>query len=117
MFACKDRILPTLCKIQVGLEYGIGDFSYVLTDVFNHFVHFVQILILMMAMFGTAMPTLLSFPEERPVFLREYSTNHYGVIAYFLSRLAMEALITFFQVIVLVSSNIISSCLLWLVAS
>lgn len=47
-------------------------------------------MILMMSMFGTAMPTLLSFPEERPVFLREYSTNHYSVIAYFMSRLAME---------------------------
>jgi len=58
-------------------------------------------MILMMAMFGTAMPTLLSFPEERPVFLREYSTNHYGVVSYFMSRLAMEALITFLQILVL----------------
>jgi hypothetical protein len=61
-----------------------------------------MVMILMMSMFGTAMPTLLSFPEERPVFLREYSTNHYSVIAYFMSRLAMEALITFLQVFVLV---------------
>ena len=56
-------------------------------------------MILMMSMFGTAMPTLLSFPEERPVFVREYSTNHYGVLAYFMSRLAMEALITFVQIL------------------
>mmetsp|Transcript_9286 Transcript_9286/g.20954 ORF Transcript_9286/g.20954 Transcript_9286/m.20954 type:complete len:582 (+) Transcript_9286:162-1907(+) len=62
-----------------------------------------MVMILMMAMFGTAMPTLLSFPEERPVFLREYSTNHYGVVSYFMSRLAMEALITFLQILVLVS--------------
>jgi hypothetical protein len=53
----------------------------------------------MMSMFGTAMPTLLSFPEERPVFLREYSTNHYGVVAYFMSRLATEAVITFLQIL------------------
>lgn len=57
-----------------------------------------------MSMFGTAMPTLLSFPEERPVFLREYSTNHYGTVSYFISRLAMEALITFLQILVLVSA-------------
>lgn len=60
-----------------------------------------MIMILMMSMFGTAMPTLLSFPEERPVFLREYSTNHYGTVSYFISRLAMEALITFLQILVL----------------
>lgn len=51
-----------------------------------------QVMILMMSMFGTAMPTLLSFPEERPVFLREYSTNHYGVVSYFMSRLGKDPL-------------------------
>mmetsp|Transcript_44184 Transcript_44184/g.92887 ORF Transcript_44184/g.92887 Transcript_44184/m.92887 type:complete len:698 (-) Transcript_44184:19-2112(-) len=60
-----------------------------------------MIMILMMSMFGTAMPTLLSFPEERPVFLREYSTNHYGTVAYFMSRLAMEAIVTLLQILVL----------------
>jgi ABC-type multidrug transport system ATPase subunit/ABC-type multidrug transport system permease subunit len=44
--------------------------------------------------FSTALPSLVAFPEERPVFLREYSTNHYGVGAYFASRLTMEALVT-----------------------
>ena len=63
-------------------------------------------MILMMSMFGTAMPTLLSFPEERPVFLREFSTNHYGTISYFISRLATEAIITFLQILVLVSSTL-----------
>lgn len=53
----------------------------------------------MMSMFGTAMPTLLAFPEERPVFVREYSTNHYRVLAYFMSRLVSEALITFLQIL------------------
>ncbi|KAL7545612.1 hypothetical protein ACHAWF_008965 [Thalassiosira exigua] len=72
------------------------------TDISRFNSHFgAMIMILMMSMFGTAMPTLLSFPEERPVFLREYSTNHYGTISYFVSRLAMEALITFFQILVL----------------
>jgi ABC-type multidrug transport system permease subunit len=55
-------------------------------------------------MFGTAQPALLSFPEERPVFLREYSTNHYGVIPYFMSRLTVEVVVTgaqiFLQVVI-----------------
>jgi ABC-type multidrug transport system permease subunit len=51
-------------------------------------------------MFGTAQPALLSFPEERPVFLREYSTNHYGVLPYFLSRLTMEVCVTAGQILV-----------------
>lgn len=58
------------------------------------------IMVLMMGMFGTAQPALLSFPEERPVFLREYSTDHYSVGAYFLSRLSMEAFITCLQVLI-----------------
>ena len=59
------------------------------------------IMVMMMAMFGTAQPALLAFPEERPVFLREYSTNHYSVGAYFVSRLTMEAMITGMQVMVM----------------
>mmetsp|Transcript_30128 Transcript_30128/g.61539 ORF Transcript_30128/g.61539 Transcript_30128/m.61539 type:complete len:665 (-) Transcript_30128:343-2337(-) len=80
---------------QVGAEGSYYDPS----EFNSHFG--AMVMILMTSMFGTAMPTLLSFPEERPVFVREYSTNHYGVIAYFVSRLAMEALITFFQVLLL----------------
>mmetsp|Transcript_6121 Transcript_6121/g.8657 ORF Transcript_6121/g.8657 Transcript_6121/m.8657 type:complete len:203 (-) Transcript_6121:830-1438(-) len=52
-------------------------------------------------MFGTAQPALLQFPDERPVFLREYSTSHYSALSYFMSRLAMEAFITGLQVLVL----------------
>ncbi|KAL7517062.1 hypothetical protein ACHAWX_002016 [Stephanocyclus meneghinianus] len=99
--------LTTFMAILVGnIFFGVGSVSS-FTDPsvreleFNS--HFgAMVMILMMAMFGTAMPTLLSFPEERPVFLREYSTNHYSVIAYFMSRLAMEAFITFLQILVLV---------------
>jgi ABC-type multidrug transport system permease subunit len=53
-------------------------------------------------MFGTAQPALLAFPQERPVFLREYSTNHYSVVAYFLARLTMEVTVTAVQVLVMV---------------
>lgn len=46
----------------------------------------------------TAQPSLLAFPDERPVFLREYSTNHYSVISYFVCRLILEASVTFVQI-------------------
>jgi hypothetical protein len=61
------------------------------------------IMVLLMSMFGSAQPELLAFPEQRPVFLREYSTNHYSVVAYFTSRLSMEIFITALQNLVLVS--------------
>ncbi|KAL7477754.1 hypothetical protein ACHAW6_003548 [Cyclotella cf. meneghiniana] len=96
--------LTTFMAILVGnIFFGVGSVSS-FTDPSEFNSHFgAMVMILMMAMFGTAMPTLLSFPEERPVFLREYSTNHYSVIAYFMSRLAMEAFITFLQILVQLS--------------
>ena len=63
------------------------------------------IMVGLMSMFGTAQPALLSFPEERPVFLREYSTNHYSAGAYFLSRFTMEAFLTASQIMVQVSDR------------
>ena len=53
-----------------------------------------------MAVMGTALPTLLIFPQERPVFLREYSTNHYSVLSYFMSRFAVEAFVTAVQIFI-----------------
>jgi ABC-2 type transporter len=64
------------------------------------------VMVLLMSMFGTAQPALLAFPEERPVFLREYSTNHYSVVSYFVSRLTMEAFITAMQILVMVREEI-----------
>jgi ABC-type multidrug transport system ATPase subunit len=61
-----------------------------------------MVMVMMMGMFGTAQNALLAFPQERPVFLREYSTNHYSVVAYFLSKLTVEAVVTAAQVFVMV---------------
>lgn len=55
----------------------------------------------MVAMIGTALPTLIVFPQERPVFVREYSTNHYSVISYFVSRLWLEGFLTAIQILLL----------------
>eukprot|EP00980_Cylindrotheca_fusiformis_P018563 scaffold6150_cov223-Cylindrotheca_fusiformis.AAC.1 len=59
----------------IFFEVGDTD-SAVPQNVQSHFGALVMIMI--MSMFGTAQPALLAFPEERPVFLREYSTSHYS---------------------------------------
>ena len=59
-------------------------------------------MVMMGGMMGTAQQALLTFPQERPVFLREYSTDHYSVVSYFLSRLTMEATLTALQILVMV---------------
>lgn len=75
-----------------------------MTFLFKNFQsHFGGLMIvLMLTMFGSAVPALLAFPSERPVFLREYSTNHYSVFSYFVSKLTMEALLTLAQSTLLV---------------
>ena len=49
-------------------------------------------------MFGVAQGSLMEFPKDRPVFLREYSTNHYSVIPYFLAKFSLELVTVFMQV-------------------
>jgi len=56
------------------------------------------LLALMANMFSTTLPALVAFPEERPVFLREYSGGCYTVVAYFVSRFTMEVVVTAVQV-------------------
>jgi len=70
----------------------------VMINVQSHFGTVVMVLI--SAMFGAAQPALLAIPEERPLFLREYSTDHYSISGYFLSRLTVEALVTLLQSLV-----------------
>jgi len=36
------------------------------------------------------MPTLMSFSQERPIFVREYSSGTYGVAPYFLGKLFVD---------------------------
>ena len=54
--------------------------------------------LLFASMFGNSQPVLLSFPLERPVFLREYSSNTYSAIWYFISKLIVELPLTLVQV-------------------
>ena len=53
-------------------------------------------------MFASSTPFVVAFPEERPRFLREFSSKHYGVPAYFLSKLFFEFLMTGIQTFVMV---------------
>jgi ABC-type multidrug transport system permease subunit len=41
-------------------------------------------------MMGAAQPVMLTFPQERPVFLREYAARQYGVVPYFVSKTLVE---------------------------
>ena len=50
------------------------------------------------AMFSNSQILLLSFPIERPVFLREYSSGMYSVPAYFFSKSVVEFPVLFAQV-------------------
>jgi ABC-type multidrug transport system permease subunit len=56
--------------------------------------------ILISTMFGVAASSLSEFPKDRPVFLREYSTNHYSVIPYFLAKFSLECVTVFMQVLI-----------------
>jgi ABC-type multidrug transport system ATPase subunit/ABC-type multidrug transport system permease subunit len=56
--------------------------------------------VLISTMMGQAQAALMIFSSERPLFLREYSTDHYSVLTYFVSHLASEALQSFVAVIV-----------------
>jgi ABC-type multidrug transport system permease subunit len=49
---------------------------------------------------GVAQSALMEFPKDRPVFLREYFTNHYSIIPYFISRLSAECTLTLVQSLV-----------------
>jgi len=64
---------------------GVGRSDYVMyTEVQASFGAMANLLI--STMFGVAQSSLMEFPKDRPVFLREYSTNHYSILPYFLSK-------------------------------
>jgi ABC-type multidrug transport system permease subunit len=98
---CARFIVTSFLSLVIGLIFlNVGSSNT--TIGINGQSHFGALLmVIMMSMFGTAQPPLIAFPDERPVFLREYSTDHYSVIAYFLSRLVNEAFLTALQVLCL----------------
>jgi len=43
---------------------------------------------------------LMVLPDDRPLFLREYATNHYSVFPYFVSKLCAEAIQVFAAILI-----------------
>lgn len=77
----------------------------------NFQAHFGIIVMTMIStMFGAAQPTLLEFPFERPMFMREYSVGTYTAIAYSISKLCTEIPILLLQ-------NMVQLLLIYFMAS
>lgn len=60
-----------------------------------HFNALVQVALV--AMFSACQPTILAFPLERAVFLREYGSGAYGILPYYASKVAVELPMVFVQ--------------------
>ena len=78
---------------------GAGDSNNADQDeISSHFGALTMVMI--SAMFGSGQPTLLEFPSERPMFMREYSTGTYSVVSYSIAKLALELPMLFVQSLV-----------------
>lgn len=53
-------------------------------------------------MMGGAFPSIIHFPLERPVFIREYSSGTYGVLAYFIPKLCVEIPFEFLRCLIII---------------
>lgn len=56
-------------------------------------------MIIISSMMGSAQPVMLTFPFERPMFMREYSTGTYHLWTYFLTKTLLDAPLTLIQTI------------------
>jgi ABC-2 type transporter len=93
-------IAGTLAALVSIIYWGIGNQDP--GDRFNLTSQLGAVMILMVfSIIGCAQPAIMFFPEERPIFLREFSTRHYKVLPYFMSRLCMEIIITFIQLLLI----------------
>lgn len=86
-----------ILNLLVGLIFlGVGKKDSANSNNFaNHFGAIFMVTV--GSMIGSAQPVMLSFPFERPLFLREYSTGTYSATSYFLSKLVLELPLTLFQ--------------------
>lgn len=82
----------TNVTIEAGKE-SEGDSTAGLSSGYNALIQ-----LAIMAMFGISQATLLSFPLDRPVFLREVNAGTYFSGVYFLSKTIVEIPLVMFQV-------------------
>ena len=73
-----DRAMPGVVQGQVGALTNIN----------------------ISTMMSQSQAALTVFASERPLFMREYSTDHYSILPYFVSHLATEALQSFVVMLV-----------------
>jgi ABC-type multidrug transport system ATPase subunit len=89
-------ITGTLNLIMGLIFFGAGNKNDMLPE--NLQSHFGALtFVTISAMFGNAQATLLTFPFEKPVFLREYSTGMYNATAYTTSKILAEIPLCFLQ--------------------
>jgi len=82
-------VIPALLNLIFScVFFQVGDTTASDYDMQAHFGGITIIAI--SGMFGAAQPLLIRFPLERGIFLREYATNAYGAVAYFISKMMVE---------------------------
>lgn len=62
-----------------------------------------MMVILITCMMSAVQLAMFVFPEQRPIFLREYSTNHYSVVSYLMAHLTIEAVLIAVKVFIVVT--------------
>jgi len=91
----KGAIVARLSSTAVfGLLFGLVFFNVGKSTYFDYpevMASFGAIAnLLIFTMFSVAQSALMEFPQDRPVFLREYSTNHYAILPYFFAKFTLE---------------------------
>ncbi|CAE7035873.1 ABCG11 [Symbiodinium natans] len=82
-------VMPALLNVLFALIFfQVGDVTASGYTAMAHFGGLFQVAI--GGIFGIAQPLLLRFPLDRGIFLREYATQTYGAVPYFLSKTLVE---------------------------
>ncbi|CAE7895532.1 ABCG4, partial [Symbiodinium microadriaticum] len=82
-------VMPAVLNLLFALIFfQVGDVNAADYTEMAHFGGLFQVAI--GGIFGIAQPLLLRFPMDRGIFLREYATQTYGAVPYFLSKTLVE---------------------------